>query len=324
MKQAVIDKLLKNFRPEVSVFDRNVGPLRCKKEKPMNAIWIVLPILTLLMFELGLTLNLGGFALLARRPAPVVAGMLGQIVLLPVLAFGLGWAFDLEPVFFVGLVLIACSPGGSSSNVFSMVARGDVPLSILLTALSSSITLFTIPIIMRLAVRFAGDAGDVAIRLPVGSLIAQNLLLVLLPVVVGVVLRRVRPLVAEKIHVVLSKISLPALMLLAAIFFAQHYDTILAQMGRLGACIALLILLAMGGGWALSRLWRVGEREQRTLIIEIGMQNAAQAIAVATSPFIFACDAMAIPAIVYALLMNVILLAYIGILKRRRQSFTNC
>lgn len=290
----------------------------------MNAIWIVLPILTLLMFELGLTLNLNGFALLARRPAPVVAGLLGQIVLLPVLAFGLGWAFGLEPIFFVGLVLIACSPGGSSSNVFSMVARGDVPLSISLTALSSVITLFTIPVVMRLAVSWAGEGSGVTIELPMGRLIVQNLLLVLLPVVVGVVVRRVRPRWAERMHGLLSKISLPALMLLALLFFAQHYATILAQIGRLGSCVALLILTAMAGGWALSRLFRLGEREQRTLIIEIGMQNAAQSIAIATSPFIFACDAMAVPAIVYALLMNVILLTYISIVKRRRQPFTEC
>lgn len=291
---------------------------------PMNAIWIVLPILTVLMFDLGLALDLRRFALLARRPVPVVVGLFGQIVLLPVLAFGLGWAFELEPLFFAGLVLIACSPGGSSSNIFTMVARGDLPLSILLTALSSVITLFTIPVIMHLALRFTGDAASAPIQLPVGRLMIQNLLLVLLPVVTGVVIRRLRPLWAERLHGVLSKIALPSLLLLAFLFFVQHYDTILAQIGRLGACIVSLILLAMAGGWLLSRLMHLRVTEQRTLIIEIGMQNAAQSIAIATSPFIFACDAMAVPAIIYALLMNVILLVYIGILKRRRRPFTDC
>ena len=87
--------------------------------------------------------------------------------------------------------------------------------------------------------------------------------------------------------------------------------------GKLGLCISILILLAMGGGVVLSKSMRLNRKEQRTLIIEIGMQNAAQAIAVASSPFVFNNDIIAIPAIIYALMMNVILLVYVGIVKRR-------
>ena len=92
----------------------------------MNAIWIVLPILTLLMFELGLTLRIEDFKLFRQRPRPIIAGLIGQILFLPVLAFMLGYTFRLEPLFFIGIMLIACSPGGSSSNIFSMIAKGDV------------------------------------------------------------------------------------------------------------------------------------------------------------------------------------------------------
>lgn len=95
----------------------------------MNAIWIVLPILTLLMFELGLTLQTEDFKLFRKRPRPIIAGLAGQIILLPTLAFALGHVFQLEPLFFIGIMLIACSPGGSSSNIFSMIAKGDVALS---------------------------------------------------------------------------------------------------------------------------------------------------------------------------------------------------
>ena len=286
----------------------------------MNAVWIVLPILTLLMFELGLTLEVEKFGTLLRRPAPVLTGLFGQIVLLPALAVGLGLLFGLEPVFFIGLVLIACCPGGSSSNVFTMLVRGNVPLSILLTACSSVITLFTIPVVMQWAIRLSMDDGGVAISLPVGRLMIQNLLLVLLPVAVGVAVRCRRPLVAARLHGVLAKISLPALVLLASVFFVQHYEVILSQIGRLGACVGLLILLAVSGGWLLARAMGLVVGDRRTLMIEIGMQNAAQAIAVASSPFILANDAMAVPAIVYALLMNVILLSYVGIVRRRERS----
>ena len=88
----------------------------------------------------------------------------------------LGWTFSLPLLFFIGLVLIACSPGGSSSNIFSMLAKGDVALSVTLTALSSVITLFTLPFIMGLAVHMAGGES-IDVHLPVGGLIIQNLLL---------------------------------------------------------------------------------------------------------------------------------------------------
>ena len=276
----------------------------------MNAIWIVLPILTLLMFELGLTLQTEDFKLFRKRPRPIIAGLAGQIILLPMLAFALGHVFQLEPLFFIGIILIACSPGGSSSNIFSMIAKGDVALSVSLTACSSIITLFTIPVIMEFATHFVDSNLDIDIHLPVGSLIMQNLVLMLLPIVAGIFTKRYRPQMAERIHKILSKTAFPALILLATIFFIQHHATITGQFGKLGLCISILILLAMGGGVVLSKSMRLNRKEQRTLIIEIGMQNAAQAIAVASSPFVFNNDIIAIPAIIYALVMNVILLIY--------------
>lgn len=283
----------------------------------MNAIWIVLPILTLLMFELGLTLQIEDFKLFKKRPRPIIAGMIGQIVFLPILAFILGYVFGLEPLFFVGIMLIACSPGGSSSNIFSMIAKGDVALSVSLTACSSILTLFTIPLIMEVVTYFIGSNLNIDVHLPIGSLMMQNIVLMLLPIISGILLKRYRPQMAEKIHKILSQIAFPALILLATLFFIQHHTTIIAQFGKLGLCISVLILLAMGGGTLLSRSMRLNRKEQRTLIIEIGMQNAAQAIAIASSPFVFNNDMIAIPAIIYALMMNVILLIYVGVVKRK-------
>ena len=125
----------------------------------MNTIWIVLPILTLLMFDLGLTLRFEDFGKVFRHPWPIVVALLGQLVLLPIIALGLAKLFGLGPVFFIGLILIACCPGGSSSNVFSRLAGGDVALSVILTALSSIITLFTIPVIMSWATQMVGESA---------------------------------------------------------------------------------------------------------------------------------------------------------------------
>ena len=279
------------------------------------AIWIVLPILTLLMFDLGLTLKFEDFGKVFRSPWPIAIALVGQLILLPLIALGLAWAFKLPPVFFIGLVLIACCPGGSSSNVFSKLAGGDVALSVTLTALSSVITLFTIPVIMSLATTMVGQS--VGITLPVGNLIKQNLLLMLVPVLLGIGMHYAWPNAAEKTDKVLGKLAFPLLLVLITVFYIQHHKTIIDNIGILGVCVTALILVAIGCSSLLSRLVKTGDKQRRTVVIEVGMQNAAQAIAIASSPFIFANEEMAIPAILYSLMMNIVLLIYVGVLRKR-------
>lgn len=276
----------------------------------MNSIFIVLPILTLLMFDLGLTLQPKDFLLVFKRPKAVILGLLGQLLVLPLIAICLAEGFHLPALFYLGLVLIACCPGGSSSNVFSMLAKGDVALSVSLTALSSIITLFTVPVILDWATARVGES--VGIVLPVGNLLAQNVVTMLLPIVLGIILRKTKAQLATKIEKVLTKIAFPALMLLAGIFFVQHRTTIAENIGLLGVVILCLLLLAIMVAWGASFLFRLQHKERRTIVIEVGMQNAAQAIAIASSPFIFNNGVIAIPGIIYALLMNVVLLLYVG------------
>ena len=112
---------------------------------------------------------------MARNPRAVLAGLTGQLVFLPLIAIGVAWALNLPPVYFMGLVLVACCPGGSSSNVFSMLAKGDVALSVTLTALSSVITLFTLPLVMGAVAELVSQQAGLEINLPVGKLLVQNL-----------------------------------------------------------------------------------------------------------------------------------------------------
>ena len=293
----------------------------------MNAIFIVLPILTLLMFDLGLTLKPADFKLIAQRPKPVFIGLFGQIILLPLIAWGivqlvlLGGqcsvlTYQLSPLFIIGIMLVACSPGGSSSNVFSMLAKGDVALSVTLTACSSIITLFTLPLIMAWVTKSVGESVD--IELPIGNLLMQNIVLMVIPIAIGFVLNIFRSQTAEKIHNVLKRIAMPALILLVTVFFFQHKQTIVAEFASLGLTMTALILACTGCGALLSWLLRLTAKERRTLVIEIGMQNAAQAITIACSPLIFNNEVIAIPAIIYALMMNLILLAYVGLTKLQK------
>ena len=284
----------------------------------MNTVFIVLPILTLLMFSLGLSLSIEDFKLLFSRPKSVLIGLCGQLVLLPVVAFILSVLFDLIPLFFIGVMLIACSPGGSSSNIFSKLVNGDIALSVSLTALSSIITLFTIPAVLALVTWYLDSNFAVQYELPVTNLLMQNIVLMLLPIVAGILVKSKFPVAANKIDKVLSKIAFPALILLASIFFIQHYNSIKDNLPVLGVCITALILVSIGLSSFLCRVFGFKDRVRRTIIIEVGMQNAAQAIAIASSPFIFNNGVIAIPAIVYALMMNVILLSYVGCYKIKR------
>ena len=294
----------------------------------MNTIFIVLPILTLLMFDLGLTLKPEDFKLIAQRPKPVIVGLVGQIILLPLIAWGIiqllsTFDFRLSTFFIIGIMLVACSPGGSSSNVFSMLAKGDVALSVTLTACSSLITLLTLPLIMAWVVGssqisdVSDQLSDISIQLPIGNLLIQNIVLMVVPISIGFVVNIFRPQAAERIHNVLKRIAMPALVLLVTVFFFQHKQTIVSEFTSLGLTMTVLILVTTGCGALLARLVKLSTKERRTLVIEIGMQNAAQAITIACSPLIFNNEIIAIPAIIYALMMNLILLAYVAATKIR-------
>lgn len=276
-----------------------------------------MPILIVLMFLLGIDVNKKAFTDIAHNPKAVLWGMIGQIIILPVIAFLTAWLLKLPPVYFMGLVLVACCPGGSSSNVFSMLAKGDVALSVTLTALSSIITLFTLPLIMESVAAVVSDMSGVSIELPVGKLLVQNIVLLFAPLLAGSMFKHFCPAASVKVRKVLGKMAFPALMILAAVFFLQYRKEIAENFASLGLSVAMLILMAMACSSCISRIGRFSDAVRRTIVIEVGMQNAAQAIAIASSPFIFNSGEMALPAICYALMMNVILLTYVYFIRRK-------
>ena len=200
-----------------------------------------------------------------------------------------------------------------------MLAKGDVALSVTLTALSSIITLFTLPVIMAFVTDFVSSTNGMDIHLPIGKLLVQNIVLLFVPLLAGSLFRKIKPLAAAKTARVLGKLAFPALMTLAAVFFLQYRSEIADNFAVLGMSAALLILLAMLCS-SMSRLSGSGTAVRRTIVIEVGMQNAAQAIAIASSPFIFNSGEMALPAIIYALLMNVILLTYVYGIRRKERA----
>ncbi|GEM_PF-46489 len=309
----------------------------------MNPIFIVIPILIVLMYGLGLSLKFADFQTMFKKPAAIFIGLAGQLLILPAIAFAVAYIFALPALFYVGIILIACCPGGSSSNVFSKIAGGNVALSITLTALSSVITMFTIPVILQIALNhcsgyeaFAGlskamspeaetatQSAQQGLTLPVSNLLMQNIVLMFIPILLGAATKRLWPIWATKADKLISKVAFPALMLLAAVFFIQHRRTIAENLFIVGAAVITLLLFSITASAILARLSKLKSRERKTIVIEVGMQNAAQAIAIASSPFIFNNSALAIPAIIYALMMNVVLLVYVSAVKPHNKTAIN-
>ncbi len=282
----------------------------------MSILLLIIPILMLLMFSLGLDLRPADFLRVFRWPRAALIGLAAQMLGLPLAAFLVASLLGLPPVLAVGLILLAACPGGPSSNAFTMLARGDVALSVSLTAITSVITIFTIPVVVNLAMDhwMASGAG---LRLALGPVLGQNAVTILLPIAMGMLVRARREALAARLGAMLRKAALPLLLVMIGIFMIQQSEVLREGISTVSLATLLLISTTMALGALLGWIGRLREMARRAILIEVGMQNAAQAMAIAASPFLLADGAYAVPAVVYAVTMNAVLLGYLGLLRYR-------
>lgn len=247
-----------------------------------------LPTLTLfaMMLALGMTLRAADFRRAASMPSAVIAGLLGQLVLQPLLAFWLARTLELPPTFAIGLVLIAACPGGVVSNALTQLARGDVALAILLTGFSSLASFLTLPAVIALAMREFGDAAP-PVLLSFPELVATLFGTTALPVLIGMGLLRERPALAARLHRPLLNGSTAVLMLLVAGLFASLAASEELSMATLfrGVLPAVVVLVGgtMAAGYLGGRALGYGPATARTLSLESAMQNVNMALVVAVS-----------------------------------------
>lgn len=258
------------------------------------------------MFCSGLELCPSDFTSFRLTSKPLWIGLVGQLILLPLVAWLSVQMFDLPPLFAAGVILIACCPGGSSSNAFTMLAKGNVALSVILTAITSVVSVITIPFFMSL---LSGNLGE--IELPIGKLLIQNVVLMIVPLALGMIWRDVRPKTALVLAHWIKRYALFMLLTLVIVFFIENRLIIIVHFAEVSLVTAVLLIGAMTLGGLLSQIFSLDTKDRKAILIEIGMQNAAQAIAVASSPFVFNSKEMAVPAVIYALLMNIVLLLYV-------------
>lgn len=257
------------------------------------------PALAIVMLGLGLTLTLQDFARVAKAPKAAVIALVCQMIVLPAICFGVVLMFDLEPVLAVGMMLLAASPGGSTANLFSHLAGGDVALNISLTAINSVLAVVTVPIITGLSMNaFLGDAE--AIGMQPGKIV-QVFAMVLVPVVVGMWIRARYTSFAERMRRPVKIASVVALVLVLTAAAGQDIGTLLGFVAELGLAALLLIVLSLTIGYFVPRAFGVGRKQAIASSMEVGIHNAMIAIAMAIS--VLGNPDMAIPAAVYGFLM---------------------
>lgn len=268
---------------------------------PDLVIQIFIPTtLATIMVAMGLGLTVDDFRRVAIERTPVAVGALAQIVLLPLLGFGIALLLQLPPPIAVGIVLVSACPGGPSSNLFSVAARGDRALSVSLTAISGLVTVLSTPLYLHLALTvFPADTGPVAF--PFGETVLRILLVVALPLLAAMIFRHHRPAQALRWEprVRITAALLLTVMVLGAV--AAEASSIADYWAQAGSAVLLLMGAAMGAGFALSRLLALRPSQAITITIEVGMQNSALAIGIAFN--ILRDGEIAVPALGYGVLM---------------------
>lgn len=238
----------------------------------------IVPLLGVIMFGMGLTLRGEDFARVLRRPRVVALGVALQFLLMPLIAWGVAGAFGLAPYLTAGLVLVGSCPGGTASNVVCYLARGDVALSITLTACSTLLAVAATPALTWL---YVGESVPV----PVASMLVSILKIVVAPVLLGVAINTYAGRAVEWIKPALPLVSVAAIVAIIAAVVALNRDQIQALAPAVAAAVMLHNGLGLGGGYWAARWAGLDERDRRTLAIEVGMQNSGLGVALAIQYF---------------------------------------
>ncbi len=274
----------------------------------------LLPIaLGLIMLGLGLSLTTADFARVAKHPKAVAIALVCQILVLPVICFGLVELFGLPPVLAVGMMLLAASPGGTTANLYSHLFRGDVALNISLTAINSVLAVFTLPIVVNLAIAYFAPDGD-----RVGLQFQKTLevfAIVLVPVLIGMIIRRWRPEFAQRMDkpVRIGSAVILALVIIGAVL--NNLELLRDNFGALAGITTVFCILSLTIGYVVPRAFRVTEGESIATSFEVGIHNATLAIVVAQS--VLLDTQMSLPAAIYGVLMFFIAAAFGFLIKRR-------
>jgi len=235
-------------------------------------------LLAVIMFGMGLTLNVHDFKIVFSRPKDIIIGCLAQFTVMPLLAWGLSKTFQLDEALALGVVLVGCCPGGTASNVITYLAKGDLALSVGMTGVSTVLAPLLTPL---LTWALAGKSVNV----DVAGMMLSVLLVVILPIIAGLVIKSLWPTFTEKATDYLPAFSSVAIAFTVAIVVSANASKLLAGGMVIVVVVMLHNLCGLGIGYLIGWLLGLEEPKQRAISIEVGMQNSGLASALATLHF---------------------------------------
>jgi len=275
---------------------------------------VILPLaLAFIMFVLGLGLTGADFLRVVKQPRDFFVGSFSQIILLPIIAFLLIKIWPIAPELAIGVMIIAAAPGGVTSNLLTSFAKGDVALSISLTAIISLICVFTIPFIVLTSVDLL-DVSGVDPNISLVSMSRDMFLIVTAPVILGMILRRISYGITSKLEPIAKKVSIILFILVLLGAIAAERENVVSYFAQAGLITLVLNVVMMIVAYYVAQLFASGTKQKKCITIECGLQNGTLAIFVATS--IFGGGMYVIPAATYSLIMFATSLIFVYLVKK--------
>ena len=274
---------------------------------------IFLPLaLAFIMFALGLGLTSADFLRVVKQPKDFFVGALSQIILLPIIAFCLVKIWPISPELAIGVMIIAAAPGGVTSNILTSFARGDVALSISLTAIISLLSVITVPFIIVTSLSLL-DSNAVSQNISLTSMAISMFLIVTVPVILGMLFRRFASNAAIKFESVAKKISIVLFIIVLLGAILAEKDNIVSYFADAGLITLALNVIMMIVAFYVAQLLATGNEQKKCIAIECGLQNGTLAIFVGTT--LFGGGAFVIPAATYSLIMFATSLIFVFLVK---------
>jgi len=277
----------------------------------MNDFILLLPTLliaalALIMFGLGLSLTLGDFRRLLGHPKAVVLALVLQALVLPAICYGLIVVLGVAPVYAVGLMLLAASPGGVSANLFSHLFGGNVAMNISLTAINTMLSIVSLPLIANFAIDTFAKSGQVV---PMQTAkVVEVIVIVLIPVAIGMFVKHRAPGFAARMDTPMKRFSMAVLAALAVVAIAKEWDAITTSFASIGLAVILFNVASLGLGYYVPRMLGLDRSNAIAIGYEIGIHNSTLAIFVALS--VLDDFQLMLPAAIYSVSMYVFATAF--------------
>lgn len=264
---------------------------------------VVLPFcLFIIMTGMGMSLVIADFSRVLLYPKAVILGLVGQLLILPLCGLFIASFFVSDPVLALGIMLLAVCPGGTTSNMITHLAKGDLALSITLTAVSSVCTFVSIPLVMAFAFEYFSNETT-HFELPVLQTIGGLFLITLLPVSLGMAIRHWKQAFAVRAEAYLNRFAMVFLLVLVVGVGVKQHQVLIPALQQVGPSVFMLNVLTMMIGFVIARRFRLNAAQTTSISLEIGIQNSALAMLIATS--LLNSPDMALPPAIYTLVMYI-------------------